>query len=173
MQIASHDSGNATQPFTAKRLSDALAAEIEGVDLSQPIGGTMKDAIYDALLQHHVLVFRNQALTRAQQGIFATNYGELEGHVGRLRNGERYPVINDITNIQPDGKKIPELENSCVCILRLLHGGGIRLNPHHRFLQSFLSGKHLNRIVVGLAHFSTVCAWYRRRIIHDIGFGQN
>ncbi|MDD9906582.1 MAG: TauD/TfdA family dioxygenase [Rhodospirillaceae bacterium] len=111
MQIASHDSGNATQPFTAKRLSDALAAEIEGVDLSQPIDGTMKDAIYDALLQHHVLVFRDQTLTREQQGTFATNYGELEGHVGRLRNGERYPVINDITNIQPDGKKVPELVN--------------------------------------------------------------
>lgn len=71
----------------------------------------MKDAIYDALLDHHVLVFRNQTLTREQQGRFAENYGELESHVGRLRNGKRYPVINDITNIQPDGRKVPELVN--------------------------------------------------------------
>ena len=71
----------------------------------------MKEAIYNALLQYHVLVFRNQMLTREQQGQFAENYGELESHVGRLRNGKRYSVINDITNIQPDGKKIPKLVN--------------------------------------------------------------
>jgi len=111
MQVASQNIEKAAQLFDTNLLSDALAAEIEGVDLSQPIDHAMKNAIYDALLQHHVLVFRNQTLTREQQGAFAKNYGELEGHVGRLRNGKRYPVINDITNIQPDGKKIPELVN--------------------------------------------------------------
>ena len=98
-------------PFAIRRVGDALGAEIAGPDLSQPVGAAMKDAIYDALLQHHVLVFRDQSLTREQQGRFARNYGELERHVGRLRNGERYPVINDITNRQPDGRMVPELVN--------------------------------------------------------------
>jgi len=111
MQIAYNNSEDATQPFATTRLSDPLGGEIYGLDLSKPIDAEMKEAIYNALLQYHVLVFRNQMLTREQQGQFAENYGELESHVGRLRNGKRYSVINDITNIQPDGKKIPKLVN--------------------------------------------------------------
>ena len=111
MQIAYNNSRNATQPFATTQLSDPLGGEIYGLDLSKPIDAEMKEAIYNALLQYHVLVFRNQMLTRDQQGQFAENYGELESHVGRLRNGKRYSVINDITNIQPDGKKIPKLVN--------------------------------------------------------------
>ena len=111
MQIAYNNSEDATQPFATTRLSDPLGGEIYGLNLSKPIDGEMKEAIYNALLQYHVLVFRNQILTREQQGQFAENYGELESHVGRLRNGKRYSVINDITNIQPDGKKIPKLVN--------------------------------------------------------------
>jgi taurine dioxygenase len=111
MQIAYNNSRNATQPFATTQLSDPLGGEIYGLDLSKPIDAEMKEAIYNALLQYHVLVFRNQMLTREQQGQFAENYGELESHVGRLRNGKRYSVINDITNIQPDGKKIPKLVN--------------------------------------------------------------
>ena len=111
MQIASYNSGDASKPFATNRLSEPLGGEIYGLDLSKPIDGEMKEAIYNALLQYHVLVFRHQMLTREQQGQFAENYGELESHVGRLRNGKRYSVINDITNIQPDGKKIPKLVN--------------------------------------------------------------
>ena len=111
MQIAYNNSRHATQPFATTQLSDPLGGEIYGLDLSKPIDAEMKEAIYNALLQYHVLVFRNQMLTREQQGQFAENYGELESHVGRLRNGKRYSVINDITNIQPDGKKIPKLVN--------------------------------------------------------------
>ena len=111
MQIAYNNSRNATQPFATTQLSDPLGGEIYGLNLSKPIDAEMKEAIYNALLQYHVLVFRNQMLTREQQGQFAENYGELESHVGRLRNGKRYSVINDITNIQPDGKKIPKLVN--------------------------------------------------------------
>ena len=49
MQVASQNIEKAAQLFDTNRLSDALAAEIEGVDLSQPIDHAMKNAIYDAL----------------------------------------------------------------------------------------------------------------------------
>ena len=114
MHVASETGSNvqsASYPFEVRPLNDVLGAEIIGPDLSQPINAATKDAIYAALLKHHVLVFRDQSLTREQQGRFAENYGELESHVGRLRNGERYPVINDITNRQPDGRMVPELVN--------------------------------------------------------------
>ena len=111
MQSAQQETKHTEYPFSVQPMNAALGAEIDGLDLSQPIDSTLKDAIYGALLQHHVLVFRDQSLSREEQGRFANNYGELESHVGRLRNGKRYPVINDITNIQPDGKLIPKLVN--------------------------------------------------------------
>lgn len=101
-----------TTPFAVRRINDAAGAEISGLDLSQPIGPEIRDAIYQALLEHHVLVFRGQSLTRDQQGRFAEMYGELESHVGRLRTtGERYPVINDITNLDTDGKPSVDAAN--------------------------------------------------------------
>lgn len=94
----------ASYPFDLHRVGDAAGAEITGLDLSQPIDREISDAIYDALLEHHVLIFRDQSLTRDEQARFSEIYGELENHVGRLRNGERYPIINDITNLGADGK---------------------------------------------------------------------
>jgi taurine dioxygenase len=91
-------------PFGIRRINAAVGAEILGPDLSQPIDSHTRDAIYDALLEHHVLIFRDQSLTKEKQARFAENYGELENHVGRLRTGERYPIINDITNLDADGK---------------------------------------------------------------------
>lgn len=111
MQSAQQETKRTEYPFSVQPMNAALGAEIDGLDLSQPIDSTLKDAIYGALLQHQVLIFRDQTLSREEQGRFANNYGELESHVGRLRNGKRYPVINDITNIQPDGKLIPKLVN--------------------------------------------------------------
>jgi len=111
MQTAQHDPARDDCPFTIRPMNAALGAEVDGPDLSQPLDVAMKDAIYKALLAHHVLVFRNQTLTPEQQGKFANNYGELESHVGRLRNGKRYPVINDITNKTPDGELIPSQVN--------------------------------------------------------------
>lgn len=97
--------------FEVRPVAGPLGAEIAGPDLSQPIDTALKDAIYDALLRYHVLIFRYQSLNREQQGRFAENYGKLESHVGRLRNGVRYPVINDITNVDENGELIPEKVN--------------------------------------------------------------
>ncbi len=105
------DSQSTSYPFDVERISGVLGAKITGPDLSCPINAQMKDAIQAALLEHLVLVFPNQSMTKDQQGRFAKNFGELESHVGQLRNGKRYPVINDITNRDPDGNLIPELVN--------------------------------------------------------------
>jgi len=94
----------ASDSFGIRRINDAAGAEISGLDLSQPLDPKIRDAIYAALLEHHILVFRDQSLTKDQQARFSAYYGELENHVGRLRNGQRYPTINDITNLDADGK---------------------------------------------------------------------
>jgi taurine dioxygenase len=61
-------------------LSPALGAEISGVNLSRDLTGEQRTAIEQALLDHQVLFFRNQAITPRQQARFAANFGDLHIH---------------------------------------------------------------------------------------------
>ncbi|WXL24233.1 taurine dioxygenase [Ectopseudomonas mendocina] len=62
------------------QLSPALGAQIDGIDLSQPLSAEQKDAIEHALLTHQVLFFRNQPITPQQQANFARYFGDLHIH---------------------------------------------------------------------------------------------
>jgi taurine dioxygenase len=62
------------------QLSPALGAQIDGIDLSQPLSTEHKDAIEHALLTHQVLFFRNQPITPQQQASFARYFGDLHIH---------------------------------------------------------------------------------------------
>jgi alpha-ketoglutarate-dependent taurine dioxygenase len=99
---------SAKPPFTVNRLSDVAGGEIHGIDLSKPISPEVRDAILDAFVEHHVLVFRDQDLTKDEQHTFTLNFGELEQHVGRLPDGSRYPVVHTVTNLDSvTGKPTP------------------------------------------------------------------
>jgi taurine dioxygenase len=69
-----------TTTLTLRPASGVLGAEIGGVDLSQPLTDTTVAAIREALLQHHVLFFRDQQLTPEQQIAFGRRFGELDEH---------------------------------------------------------------------------------------------
>ncbi|MEV5014549.1 TauD/TfdA dioxygenase family protein [Streptomyces sp. NPDC053780] len=55
-----------------------IGAEIRGVDLSRPLGATLREELNRALLEWKVLFFRAQHLTPGQQRDFAGHWGELE-----------------------------------------------------------------------------------------------
>ena len=97
-------------PFRISRISDVGGAEIFGVDLSQPLDAAMKDAIMRAFLEFHVLVFRDQELTKDAQYKFSENFGEMEHHVGRLPNGKPYSIVHTVTNLDADGNPIKSLK---------------------------------------------------------------
>ena len=65
----------ATQKISVKRISGALGAEVEGVHL-----GNLRDDIYDevrkAFLEHQVLFFRDQEITRDQHKDFGAPFPE-------------------------------------------------------------------------------------------------
>ncbi len=62
-------------------LSPLIGAEVEGVDLSAPLSEQVVAGIRQALNTHHVVFFRDQDLTPAQQEAFARQFGEVtEGH---------------------------------------------------------------------------------------------
>jgi taurine dioxygenase len=61
-------------------LSPALGAQISGVDLGRDLTGEQRNTIEQALLDHHVLFFRDQPVTPQQQARFAANFGDLHIH---------------------------------------------------------------------------------------------
>ena len=69
------------------RLSPAGGVAITGPDLSAPCRSTSKKAILAAFLEHHVLVFRDQHLSKDEQLAFTRQFGEIEEHVARHSAG--------------------------------------------------------------------------------------
>ena len=84
-------------PYTIKRLSPTIGAELLDIDLKKPLTDSLKDEIYQALLVYKVIFFREQDLTIEEHMDFAKNFGELEIHPFTI-NDERYPEVLKITH---------------------------------------------------------------------------
>jgi alpha-ketoglutarate-dependent 2,4-dichlorophenoxyacetate dioxygenase len=83
-----------------------FAAETIGVELGRAIDAPTVDAIWRAIDEYAVLVFRDQCLDDTQLRDFAALFGPLE--IGRAAaNAERrrlkHPEIGDISNLDEDG----------------------------------------------------------------------
>ena len=83
-------------------LSGPIGVEIDDIDLSQPLAREARQRIVAALLDRHVVVYPNQALTREQQYEFTAQFGEVESHGGR-RPGKRQDVAHVTANLDADG----------------------------------------------------------------------
>lgn len=88
-----------------RKLSYALGAEVCGVDVSQPMSETFFGEIYQAFLEHNILLFRDQAITREQHIEFSRRFGELDRHDALPRDRHPdHPEILLVTNEpNPDG----------------------------------------------------------------------
>lgn len=74
-----------------------LGAEIEGVDASVAIASEILIQLNHALIEHQLLVLRNQNLSVEQQIAFSANFGNLERftpHPHYLNHPEIFPVSN-------------------------------------------------------------------------------
>jgi taurine dioxygenase len=67
-------------PFTVTRTTPAIGAEIDGIDLREPLDDATYTAVRQALLKYKVLFFRDQDITPAQHVAIARRFGELEVH---------------------------------------------------------------------------------------------
>jgi alpha-ketoglutarate-dependent taurine dioxygenase len=65
-----------TTVLTVRPVTPAVGAEINGVDLHEPLDSTRADTLRQALLDHGVLFFHDQDLTRGQFHAFLCNFGE-------------------------------------------------------------------------------------------------
>jgi taurine dioxygenase len=57
-----------------------IGAEIDGIDLSQPLGNQTFKEVHDALMEHQVIFFRDQDMTVEQHKAFSCLFGELHIH---------------------------------------------------------------------------------------------
>lgn len=89
--------------FASRPLSDAAGVEIAGIDLSRPLDAADKAALLDLFRRHHVLVFRDQALTPEHQAAFTRQFGDLEEHVIRQFSGGRTPLVHVVSNLDAEG----------------------------------------------------------------------
>jgi alpha-ketoglutarate-dependent 2,4-dichlorophenoxyacetate dioxygenase len=92
--------------LSVRPLHDVFAAEVGGVDLTQPLSREDVAAIETAIAEHAVLVFRDQRVTDDQQLAFSRCFGELEETrgTGISKPGEQrlHPAFADVSNLDTD-----------------------------------------------------------------------
>jgi len=98
-----------------KPMNAALGAEVTGIDLAQ-MNISEFQALYDAWLEHSVLVVRQQSLTEASLVDFSCHLGKLDlppASENRVKGdgGASLPEIWTISNVKVDGNPIGALGN--------------------------------------------------------------
>ena len=83
-----------------------LGAEVLDLDLSAPLDDDTFARLHQAHLRHHVLVFRDQRITPAQQVAFSRRFGPLQIHVLRTFQLPGHPEVLVVSNIKENGKPI-------------------------------------------------------------------
>ena len=77
----------------ATRLTPAIGAELSGLDFSSPLSNSDYDAIYNALIEHEVIFFRDQNLSAEAHLAFAESFGEPEPPHPFYAHVEGYPQV--------------------------------------------------------------------------------
>ena len=99
-----------TAAFRIAPLTGALGAELLDIDLASPLSEATVAAIRQALLDHLVIFFRDQAITPDQQVAFARRFGELVD----------YPMLKPLDG-HPDIVQVIKLEHETVNFGGLWH----------------------------------------------------
>jgi taurine dioxygenase len=88
-----------------RRLSYPLGAEVCDIDVSAPMSESEFGEIYQAFLDHCILLFRGQNVTREQHIEFSRRFGELDRHDAFPSDRHpQYPELMVVTNDPaPDG----------------------------------------------------------------------
>lgn len=94
------------RPIEIRPLSGPLGAEVWGLDLSQEVSLEDVRRIHRAHLQHHVLIFRDQRITPAQQVSFSARFGPLQRHVLAQFALPGHPEVLVVSNIVENGRPI-------------------------------------------------------------------
>ncbi len=98
--------------ITVTPITKHIGADISGIDLTQDISDAQFAQIHDAWMQHHVLRFRGQNMTKEQLQTFSRRFGELDKAPINTTGKpwvEGFPDMTVMSNIKVDGKSIGSL----------------------------------------------------------------
>jgi alpha-ketoglutarate-dependent 2,4-dichlorophenoxyacetate dioxygenase len=95
-------------PITMRQVGPCLAAEVDGVDITEPLSPEQVDAIHAGMDRYAVLVFHDQQINDEQQLAFTRSLGEIEHSIGTSLRGaaeQRLPsTFADVSNLDKDNK---------------------------------------------------------------------
>jgi alpha-ketoglutarate-dependent taurine dioxygenase len=96
-----------------RRLSQAMGAEVIGIDLSKPMNESEIARLRQALNENGVLCFRDQHLTEAQQIEFSRSWGPLEDFPEENKTVAASTVYN-VANVSVEGVHLPETDHRVI-----------------------------------------------------------
>lgn len=76
-----------------------IGAEVEGIDLSEPLSDENLTALTNALDEHRILIFRGQRLTADEQVAFSEKFGRLEDFPDPKDQADGHKTVLRVTNI--------------------------------------------------------------------------
>lgn len=82
------------------RLTRSIGGLVSGIDLRKPLSESEFDALYGALLEHHVLFFRKQPLAPEEQVALARRFGAIDIHPFG-RHLETHPEVGLLDQTEP------------------------------------------------------------------------
>ena len=97
-----------TSKLGIKPLSGALGAEIAGLDLTGPVGGSDLAAVQAAFLEHHLLCFRSEALTPADFARVGRYFGEPQLQLLRNQRVGDVPEVSILDSTYKSAKDKPD-----------------------------------------------------------------
>ncbi len=77
-----------------ERLSAALGVEVRGLDLGRPLDSAAREALADALLDHHLLCLRTEPLLAPEFATVARYFGEPQMQLIRSRYDPEAPEVS-------------------------------------------------------------------------------
>lgn len=93
--------------FDVRPLSNALGAEITGLNVGQALDNVTFKAIRKAYLDYQVLVFREQSISPRQQIDFSKQFGPLDVHPSQGTNHPKgYPEILIVSTKTENGRDV-------------------------------------------------------------------
>lgn len=90
--------------FQILPLSDLMAAEVIGLDLTAPFDTVTMETVHQAFLDYQLLVFRDQNLDKPQQIAFTEQFGTLERHTKFNKGADEFPLVHVVSNLNDEGK---------------------------------------------------------------------
>jgi taurine dioxygenase len=96
VNVAPIQPAESAAPFRVERLATSLGAEISGLDLKTPMSAETFRAFEAALIEHKVVMLRDQHMTTEEHVRMSRQFGELEVHP--MRPQGEFPEILVLDN---------------------------------------------------------------------------